>query len=640
MERHAIDVPIWYSSKERVRTEHDVDYETDSTTSEGSAVETDEDAVTFRPAAKANVHQISYLLFMSRLPPLLRSICIHQKQNPFSYCHRHVSSQEKPETPAYTSDDLETFRRRRKTDWKRRQGGQSFLDNVIVTVRGGTGGSGCAAFHREKFKPFGPPSGGDGGRGGDVYILPTSTLTTLSTVPKKVRGENGAHGQGTWQNGKAGAPYVIKVPVGTVVRQLPWDDPRRAKDAWESEEESLQGLSPSEKREKMRDKRWVHYPEHHDVNIERDSFLEAEEAYYNSERVRRYESRRKAMEEPIYLDLDKEEIFEKPVNAPLGTRHRENLGHLVASGGLGGLGNPHFVSAENRSPKFATRGIEGERVTLSLELKLLADIGLVGMPNAGKSTLLRALTGGRAKSEVASYAFTTLNPVVGIVRVAEDGTFEGSISGQTVHEETWKEELEEQEKIERGDYAMSPTRNQITEELPANLTSPLKPGHHFDVFETFRFTIADNPGLISRASENVGLGHAFLRSMERSLALVYVVDFSMEKPWDELSVLRDELEKYQPGMSEKARLVLANKADLLASDGDPAAVEQAKEKLRVLEEYVTTSMTLPDGRLLDVVPISAKFSQNLRKVVGLMQKYVEEERDRMEEESEADPYSE
>ncbi|KAF8964797.1 GTPase [Flammula alnicola] len=543
---------------------------------------------------------------------------------------RTISSQS--DASSNISEDLETFRRRRKTDWKRRQRGQSFLDNVIVTVRAGKGGDGCAAFHREKFKPFGPPSGGDGGRGGDVYILPTSHLTTLSSVPKKIRGENGTHGQGTWQNGKAGSPLVIKVPLGTIVRQLPWDDPRRAKDTWESEEESLAELSPTDKRDKMRDKRWVHYPLYQDANVERDTFKDAEEAYYKAERIRRYESRRKAMDEPIYLDLDKEEVFERPVDAPLGIGHQEPLGHLVAAGGLGGLGNPHFVSAENRSPKFATRGIEGERLTLSLELKLLADIGLVGMPNAGKSTLLRALTGGRAKSEVAGYAFTTLNPVVGIVRVAEDGTFEGAVSGQTVHDETWKEEQVARERAERGEYATALTRNQTSGEIPETLIAPVKPGHHFDVFETFRFTIADNPGLISRASENVGLGHAFLRSMERSLALVYVVDLSMDNPWDELAVLREELEKYQPGMSEKGRIVVANKADLLAGDGDPVAVEEAKGKLRKLEEYVKNDMVLPDGRQLDVIPTSAKFSQNLKKVVALMQKYVDEERECMKDE--------
>lgn len=458
-------------------------------------------------------------------------------------------------------------------------------------------------------------------------------MTSLSSVPKKIRGENGSHGQGTWQNGKAGTPLVIKVPVGTVARQLHWDDPRRAQDPWESEEEALAGLEPEEKQEKMRDKRWVHYPLHHDANVERDSFKEAETAHYKAERIRRFASRRKTMKEPIGLDLEKEEISERPVDAPLGTRHQEYLGHLIASGGLGGLGNPHFVSADNRSPKFATRGIEGERLTLSLELKLLADIGLVGMPNAGKSTLLRALTGGRAKTEVAGYAFTTLNPVVGIVRVAGDGTFEGSISEQTVHDETWREEQAIIEREANGEFATALTRNQLAEEISETENVPVRPGHHFDLFEKFRFTIADNPGLIARASENVGLGHAFLRSMERSLALVYVVDLSIDKPWDELAVLREELEKYQPGMSEKGRIVIANKADLLAGGGDPVEVEKAKVKLRKLEKYVKSNMVLPDGRELDVIPTSAKFSQNLSKVVNLMQKYVEEEREHMQDDS-------
>jgi len=417
------------------------------------------------------------------------------------------------------------------------------------------------------------------------------------------------------------------VPVGTIVRQLSWDDPRRAHDAWESEEASLEGLSPSEKRDKMRANRWVHYPEYEDANVERESFLEAEEAYYKAERIRRYNSRKKAMNEPLYLDLDKEEVFERPVDAPLGTRHQEPLGQLVAVGGMGGLGNPHFVSAENRSPKFATRGIEGERLTLFLELKLLADIGLVGMPNAGKSTLLRALTGGRAKSEVAGYAFTTLNPVVGTVRVAEDGTFEGSITGHTVHDETWKEELEEKQRLERGEYATAPTRNQVPENVSLETsTAPVKAGHHFDLFEKFRFTIADNPGLISGASENIGLGHAFLRSIERSLALVYVVDLTVEEPWKEFCVLSEELEMYQPGMSDRARLIILNKADLLAGDGDPAEVEKARNKLKQFEEFVDDMTKTKGGRKLDIIPVSAKYSQNLDRVVSLMQKYVEEER--------------
>ncbi|KAF8892987.1 P-loop containing nucleoside triphosphate hydrolase protein [Infundibulicybe gibba] len=447
-----------------------------------------------------------------------------------------------PEKSNPNSEDLDALHRRRKTEWKRKQGGQTFLDYLVVNIRGGSGGNGCAAFHREKFKPFGPPSGGNGGRGGDVYILPTPHMTTLSSIPKRIRGE--------------------MVPLGTVVRELPRDDPRQ-------------------KRDKMRDNRWVHYPRFGAENVERDSFKEAEASVYKQERERRFARRKRALEEPIFLDLDKEEDASVSVDAPLGIRQPENLGHLIAS-------------AVNRSPKFATRGHEGERITLSLELKLLADIGLVGMPNAGKSTLLRALTGGRAKSEVAGYAFTTLNPVVGVVRVAEDGTFEGGLSGAQVHDETILEEERESERMRNGEYAEALTRNQVprTESSIAETGSAHRAGHNFDIAETFRFTIADNPGLISRASENVGLGHSFLRSMERSLALAYVVDLSGPSPWEELRILREELEKYQPGMSTKARMVIANKADLLAADGNSLAVEAAKEKLRRLEEYVREDMAV------------------------------------------------
>jgi len=496
----------------------------------------------------------------------------------------------------------------------------------------GSGGDGCAAFHREKYKPFGPPSGGNGGRGGDVYILPTPHLTTLSSIPKRIRGESGGHGQGTWQNGKNGAPLIIRVPLGTVVCELPRDDPRCAKDEWEAEEESLEGLTPGEKREKMRENRWIHYPRSGESNIQRDSFKEAEAATYKVERERRLERRRRVLQDPIFLDLNKEENDERHVDAPLGIKQKEPMGHLIAAGGLGGFGNPHFTSLVNRSPKFATRGHPGERLTLSLELKILADIGLVGMPNAGKSTLLRALTGGRAKSEVASYAFTTLNPIVGVVRVADDGTFEGGLSSNSIHDETRVEEQEYREKLDSGELANSLTRNQTSQ--VASQMDGSRAGHHFDLIENFRFTIADNPGLISCASDNVGLGHSFLRSMERSLALVYVVDLSGPAPWEELGILREELEKYQPGMSAKARMVVANKADLLGGDGnDPSGVQNAWDKLKTLEDYVKSNLAGYDGfgaeKLLDVVPISAKFSQNLPKAVSLMRTYVEEARERL-----------
>lgn len=459
---------------------------------------------------------------------------------------------------------------------------------------------------------------------------------------------------GSWQNGRSGSPLVIKVPLGTLVKELPRDDPRRSKDEYEAEEEGLEGLGLAERRQKIRDSRWLHYPGYDDTNVERDAFKEAEQGLFAQERERRRARRLRSLN-PIKLDLDKIEETVVPDDAPLGTGHRDPLGHLVASGGQGGVGNPHFLSQINRSPKFATRGYGGERRTFSLELKLLADIGLVGFPNAGKSTLLRALTGGRAKTEVASYAFTTLNPVVGVVRVADDGTFEGAVQGQLVYDETLVEMQREMELLEDARTADSsaaeePSGEEYEEDFEAkNLlesdTTPnsrevLRPGHHFDIVETFRFTIADNPGLISRASENVGLGHSFLRSMERSLALVYVVDLAGPAPWDELRVLRAELEKYKPGMSAKARMVIANKADLFGGEeGNATAVEEAKRKLQKLEEFVRTDLFLgnADGNFnaipppltrpsLDVIPVSAKFCQNLRKVVGLLRTYVEDVR--------------
>jgi GTP-binding protein len=471
---------------------------------------------------------------------------------------------------------------------------------------------------------MGPPSGGSGGRGGDVYIIPTPNLTTLSSIPKRVRGAAGGNGQGTWQNGKNASPTIIKVPLGTVLRELLPGDPRRAKDEWEAEEEGLEGLSPEERRAKLRDDRWVHYPRYADDNVNRDVFKQAEGALYREERARRWARKQRALS-PIDIDLDKTEEVVVSDDAPLGLGRQVWLGHLVARGGSGGLGNPHFLSPVNRSPKFATRGHEGERLTLSLELKILADIGLVGMPNAGKSTLLRALTGGRAKTEIASYAFTTLNPIVGVIRVADDGTFEGALQGEHVFEETAIEE----ERLRQRELSEIEDQDQLLCSEDTLPDAEQRTGHHFDIHETFRFTVADNPGLISRASENVGLGHSFLRSMERSLALVYVVDLSRPDPWDELRDLKDELEKYLPGMSDKAHMVIANKADLLGSDGDQEAVEEAREKLRKLEEYVKTEMVVKTAhgeRILDVVPASAKLSQNMKKVVGLMRNYVQQAR--------------
>ncbi|KAF8122273.1 hypothetical protein EV363DRAFT_1555223 [Boletus edulis] len=170
---------------------------------------------------------------------------------------------------------------------------------------------------------------------GDIYILSTPTLTTLASIPKRVRSQPGTHGRGTWQNGRSAPPTIIDVPLDTVVCELPRDDPRRAKD---TREEAHEGLG-----------------------VDRATW-------------------------PMHLDLSEVEQVVEDVNAPLAA---EYLGHLIAR---------------------------------------------------GKSTLLRALTGGRAKTEVASHAFTALNPVVGVIRVADDGTFEGKLHDRHVFEETAVEE--------------------------------------------------------------------------------------------------------------------------------------------------------------------------------------------------------
>ncbi|KAH9956381.1 GTPase [Lactifluus volemus] len=539
----------------------------------------------------------------------------------------HVRSNLPGPTPTKENLTLEESERdalfrKRKTEWKRRQRGETFLDHLIVHVRAGRGGDGCVAFHREKFKPHGPPSGGNGGRGGDVYILPDQHLTTLSSVPSRVRGNAGGNGMGTWQHGRAGEPVILRVPLGTVVRELPRDDPRRMPDEWEADEKTYAELDKDERRQHWRERRWVHYPTYEDDNTARSAFKQAEWDIWRAECEMRATRRRRDASSLLFLDLDRLPPSApgamRSIDAPLGTPRVRQCGTLIASGGAPGYGNPHFQSSStNPSPKFATRGYEGERVTLELELKLLADVGLVGAPNAGKSTLLRALTGGRARSTVAGYAFTTLNPVVGVVRVAEDGwSLVGAAGedGSAVYDETIVERERERELMESGAYANAPTRNQRSREWDMQKHT-----------ETFRFTIADNPGLIEDASENVGLGHSFLRSMERSLALVYVVDLSGPEPWNDLWMLREELEKYKDGMSRRARMVIANKADLLASDGDPEEVQLARAKLARLEEFVKDKMGC-DGRMLDVVPTSGKYSQNLRSVVQKLRTYVEEAR--------------
>ncbi|MCX7961988.1 MAG: GTPase ObgE [Burkholderiales bacterium] len=207
-----------------------------------------------------------------------------------------------------------------------------FIDEARITVHAGKGGDGCAAFRREKYVPRGGPAGGDGGRGGSVWLLADENLNTLVDYryARVHRAEDGENGRGADQYGRAGRDLVLRVPVGTVAREAATGE--------------------------------------------------------------------------ILADLD-----------------RDGARALVARGGRGGLGNLRFKSSVNRAPRQFTRGEPGESRELLLELRLLADVGLLGLPNAGKSTFLRAVSGARPK--VADYPFTTLDPSLGVVRVGPDASF-------------------------------------------------------------------------------------------------------------------------------------------------------------------------------------------------------------------------
>ena len=277
-----------------------------------------------------------------------------------------------------------------------------FVDEALIDIAAGDGGNGCVSFRHEKYKEFGGPNGGDGGRGGHVYALADASLNTLVDFRYSRRHEakRGQHGMGSDMFGAAGDDIVLKMPVGTLI-----------------------------------------------IDAETDQVL--------------YE-----------LLVPGEQI-------------------MIAKGGDGGFGNMRFKSAINRAPRQKTPGHPGERKSLKLELKVLADVGLLGMPNAGKSTLISAISNARPK--IADYPFTTLHPNLGVVRVGPSQSF----------------------------------------------------------------VVADVPGLIEGASEGAGLGHQFLRHLQRTRLLLHLVDFA---PFDEAidpvaqaKAIVAELKKFDPELHEIGR---------------------------------------------------------------------------------------
>ena len=419
------------------------------------------------------------------------------------------------------------------------------------------------------------------------------------SVPRKVAGKPGTNGSGEWRNGKRGKDRVVRVPMGTVVRVVGWGG------------------------HKSRDKdgMWVHYPGWAEANVKREEFKEAEKWLEREEWRRMREGKRKWggwVEEGREINLDEEAMVEvvDMDNEPLGKKRKEWLGYLIAGGGAGGLGNPHFCANPNtkastpsftRSPKFATRGVEGEVLTLCLELKTNADVALVGKCSVGKSTLIRALTGGRVKSDVGEWDGVTRGVVRGVVRIAhregEGRVWEGELGGVKVFDESMEEARRKRVEHENDEDEFSPV--------------PTKPGYGFDLYESFRFMITDNPGFVLPAEEELApITKTILRSIERAKVLVYVVDLSVDAPWDELRDVMTEVARGggHPGERHRKAMVVANKADLLVgSEGaQEEEVADAQAKLRMLEEYVKCEMG--DG-MVEVVPVSAKWGMNLGRVV-------------------------
>jgi GTP-binding protein len=400
-------------------------------------------------------------------PSIYSSLAVRASRPLFNQCsRRHRSTTD----DTIQTNEEDSHLNPPPTDYSR----PVFNDRATLKVTSGSGGHGCISFLREKFIAFGPPNGGDGGTGGNIWIQAVRGETSLHKLARRrnIVATRGKNGMGKTRGGERGEDVVITVPVGTVVREISRTDPV----AIEEEKRKLaagksDGVNGSGPWKWSRDK-WVLYPA-----LTPEDVATAE--FPRLPRPRKSALSMSQVPAPVSLDLS------KPMDRPL----------LLAAGAMGGLGNPHFVTKTAPRPKFATKGEPGISIMLELELKLLADVGLVGLPNAGKSTLLRAMSKSRAR--VGNWAFTTLQPNIGTV-VLDD------FKGRPQMESTF----------ENGE----PRTN---------------------------FTIADIPGLVKDAHLDKGLGISFLRHVERAGVLAFVIDLSAGDAVAALKSLWKEVGEYE-----------------------------------------------------------------------------------------------
>lgn len=392
-----------------------------------------------------------------------------------------------------------------------------FIDEIKVFARAGHGGKGCVAFLREAYRPKGGPSGGNGGRGGNVILQADHDLNNLIAQYYQPRliAENGEHGMGKGMDGHAGKDILVKVPCGTLV----WRVSSPVAPMTEAEEET------GEDREKAQE-------------VARFQIAGSQRPLLRTSRGA----------QAVEIDLSKDDAG-NDVSAPDSekgelvadlTQHGQQF--ILCKGGRGGLGNRNFATARRQTPRFAQPGEPGDEGDFLFELRIMADVGLVGYPNAGKSTLLTEIS--KARPKIAPYPFTTLTPQIGIV--------------------------------EYQDY--------------------------------HRLVVCDVPGLIAGAHQNVGLGHAFLRHIERCKIIVLLLDMAgtdNRLPWDDYRSLLDELELYDPALLQRPIHVLANKMD------EP----QAEANLKAFKRKV---------RKVPVLPISAAFGEGVEKFKQLIRDAVTE----------------